>query len=277
MDEYTLLSIIDKIMALLDMKGLNNEFFQNLGLKRINMDGIKGYVSPINSEQVNHVGLANIDEKEADYKIKKIIDFYKNENKSFSWIIGPTTRPEDLGERLIKNGFNYDESSSSFGMVMRTNDVNLKINPDFEVENVSLDFLNEHVDLMVNSFGMGMDNNSAMALLMMGKALNSTERYRNQIKAYVAREKTTGELVGFSIMELDTEDHFGILDGAAVIPKYRGKGIYKNMVWTRAKDAEKFDIEYLIIHALKKTSAPICKKAGFKQICELNTYSYKLF
>lgn len=225
---------------------------------------------------MNHVGLADLDKEEVDQIIKKVIDFYKTENKSFSWIVGPTSRPADLSERLIKQGFNYEEEGSAFGMAMNVKEVNLKVNPDFEVKNVSLDFLNEHIDLIVNSFGAGMDNNAAMAVLVMAKALNSTERYQNQIKAYVAKEKTSGELVGFSILELDIEDHFGILDGAAVMPKYRGKGIYKNMVWTRAKDAEKLGIEYLIIHALKKTSAPICERSGFKKVCDLDTYSYKL-
>ncbi|MGP6207235.1 GNAT family N-acetyltransferase [Cuniculiplasma sp. SKW3] len=276
MEKYNLQSIIDKTMAILDMKGLNDEFFQNLGMKRVKIEGIKGYVSPINSEKVNHVGIADLKETEADYTIEKVIDFYKKENKSFSWIIGPTSRPKDLRERLIRYGFNYDEEGSAFGMAMRTKDVDLKINPAFDVESVSLDFLNEHIDLMVNSFGMGMDNNAAMAVLMMARALNSTERYGDQIKAYVAREKTSGELVGFSILELDIEDHFGILDGAAVMPKYRGRGIYKNMVWARVKDAEKLHIEYLIIHAMKNTSAPICERSGFEKMCELNSYSYKI-
>lgn len=47
MDEHNLQSIIDRTMAILDMKGLTDEFFLNLGMKRLTIKGIKGYVSPI--------------------------------------------------------------------------------------------------------------------------------------------------------------------------------------------------------------------------------------
>lgn len=267
--------IIDRTNAMLDRDGLDDNFFQTLGMKRINLKGVKGYVTPIDSKEANHVGLADLEEDQADKTIERVIEFYKNEKKSFSWIVGPTSRPVDLDKRLINHGFNYENEISAYGFYMNTAKNNLPVNPEFEVTSVPLEFLAENIDLMVNSFGMGMDKNVAMSLIGISTAINSTERYKNQVKAYVARERSNGRHVGFSFMEMDKEQSYAILDGAAVLPEYRGKGIYKNMVAARMDDAVKSNIKYLIIHAMKSTSAPVCEKIGFKRACELNIYSYQ--
>lgn len=157
---------------------------------------------------------------------------------------------------------------------MNTTKTDLRVNPEFEVTDVPLEFLGGNIDLMVNAFGTGMDKNVAMSLIGISMAINSTERYKNEVRAYVAREKTSGKYVGFAIMEMDKKGSYAILDGAAVLPEYRGKGIYRNMVAARIDDAAESNIKYLIIHAMKSTSAPICEKAGFKKACELNLYSY---
>ncbi len=266
--------IIDRTNAMLDRDGLDDDFFHSLGIKRIDVKGVKGYVTPFDSEQANHVGLADLEKDQADKTIEKVIEFYKNEKKSFSWIVGPTSRPDDLNERLINHGFNYRNEISAYGFYMNTTKTDLRVNPEFEVTDVPLEFLGGNIDLMVNAFGTGMDKNVAMSLIGISMAINSTERYKNEVRAYVAREKATGKYVGFAIMEMDKKGSYAILDGAAVLPEYRGKGIYRNMVAARIDDAAESNIKYLIIHAMKSTSAPICEKAGFKKACELNLYSY---
>lgn len=106
--------------------------------------------------------------------------------------------------------------------------------------------------------------------------LNDTERYHGQVKAYFVTEICTGKKVGFSTMTTDRVDGYAILDGAAVHPAYRGKGIYKMMASKRLDDAKKDGLEYTIIHALKNTSAPICKRIGFREICQIDFYGYKI-
>lgn len=63
-------------------------------------------------------------------------------------------------------------------------------------------------------------------------------------------------------------------DGAAVLPAYRGRDIYRMMISKRKQDARKNGLEELIIHAVKNTSAPISEKIGFRKVCEINFYSY---
>jgi hypothetical protein len=48
------------------------------------------------------------------------------------------------------------------------------------------------------------------------------------------------------------------------------------MVSKRLEDARMNGIEFLIIHALARTSAPICERIGFKCICQFDLYGYKI-
>ncbi len=114
----------------------------------------------------------------------------------------------------------------------------------------------------------------ANSVVQMARLLNSTDRYRNNIKAYLAFDNESNRAVDFSIMEMDLEDRYAILDGAAVLPAYRGRGIYRMMISKRKQDARKNGLEELIIHAVKNTSALISEKVSFRKVCEINFYSY---
>ncbi|MGP6220853.1 GNAT family N-acetyltransferase [Caldiplasma sukawensis] len=274
MERAELIVTIEKTNAMLDRKGLDEKFFEKIGIERINLDGIKGYVTPFNSENANHVGLANFSDN-IDHRIDEVINFFKERKKSFSWIIGPSTKPNDIKERLVKKGFYYDELNSEYGVAMKTSEIGLKFNNDYTVDEINIEEMENYTELISSSFGMGIDN-IAESLVYMSKMINSTERYKGKIKLFVATQKYSKEKVGFSIMEMDTEDGYAILDGAAVKKEFRGKGIYKNMIIKRMEIAKENGIDYVIVHALKSTSAPILEKVGFERICELNMYNYKI-
>ena len=276
MQENELVSIIDNTNAMLNRKGLGKEFFEKLGIKKLEIPGIKGFISPVNSEQMNHVGLASLTSENVDETIGKVIDLFNNERKSFSWIVGPSSTPKDLPQRLIKSGFQRLDETKGFGMAISTSYHMNVINKEISVEEISLDELENNLAMMVDSFGESLTAEGAEVIINGMRMLNSTERYRGQVKAYLAVERDTGKRVGFSFMEMDREEKYAILDGSAVLPSYRGKGIYRSMVSKRLEDARMNGIEFLIIHALARTSAPICERIGFKRICQFDLYGYKI-
>jgi len=168
------------------------------------------------------------------------------------------------------------EDLTELGLAMETRDAINHVSPGYSVKEIPLERMDEYVDLISESFESGMNRESAMSIVMMSNAINSTDKYRNQVKAYVAVENDTGKEVGFCTMTMDRDGKYAILDGSAVLPSYRGKGIYKSMISKRMQDAIKNGIEYFIIHALKGTSGPICERVGFKRICQLDFYGYKI-
>jgi len=193
MNENELMLTIEQTNAMLARKGLDSEFFRQIGVEQINIPGVKGYVTPINSEHANHVGLSNLDEKDADDVIKRVIDFFSGQKKSFSWIVGPTSKPKDLQERLVKHNFVFNVEISEYGMALSTAG-NMDYQDDgFHIREITLDELGEKLDLITESFGTGMNQESAGMLVQMAKLINSTGYYKDQVKAYVAVEKIAGK------------------------------------------------------------------------------------
>ena len=63
----------------------------------------------------NCVSHLDVDPEEADDKIYEAIMFFRPYSRPFLWYVTPSTRPRDIGERLISHGFSYLDDSP--GMV----------------------------------------------------------------------------------------------------------------------------------------------------------------
>ena len=63
-----------------------------------------------------------------------------------------------------------------------------------------------------------------------------------------------------------------LLGGAATLPEERRNGIYAALVKRRLDDARADGAEAAIIQADRDTSAPICAKLGFRELCGLELY-----
>ena len=63
----------------------------------------------------NCVSHLDVDPEEADDKIYEAIMFFRPYSRPFLWYVTPSTRPRDIGERLISHGFRYMEDAP--GMV----------------------------------------------------------------------------------------------------------------------------------------------------------------
>lgn len=89
MDTKKLTEIIENTNAMLNRDGLDEEFYAKIGLTPIHIEGVKGYSFPVSSEQANHVGLAHLNENNAESTVQKIIQFYKNEKDHSAGSLDP--------------------------------------------------------------------------------------------------------------------------------------------------------------------------------------------
>jgi len=64
-----------------------------------------------------------------------------------------------------------------------------------------------------------------------------------------------------------------LLGGAATLEEYRGHGIYTALVARRLADARVDGRTAAVIQGDRKTSAPICAKLGFREICGLEMFA----
>lgn len=165
MQEANLDEIIESTNAMLNRKGLDMDFFSKLGITPISVAGVRGYTTPMNSEHVNHVGLVQLTEKNADATIEKIIDIYSKQGKSFSWVIGPSTKPKDLNVRLVNHGFFPMPYTTEVGMVMSTKDgINHNV-AGFSVDVASLDQVRQNISVIKECWGDLMDESSAATVV----------------------------------------------------------------------------------------------------------------
>ncbi len=84
----------------------------------------------------NCVSHFDVDPEEADDRIYEAIRFFRPYNRPFLWYVTPSTRPKDIGARLIDFGFSHMEDSP--GMVAEMTDLPQDYSaPDgFEIEAV---------------------------------------------------------------------------------------------------------------------------------------------
>jgi predicted GNAT family acetyltransferase len=59
------------------------------------------------------------------------------------------------------------------------------------------------------------------------------------------------------------------------VPEHRGRGIYSALVAKRLADARADGRSAAVIQAVRSTSAPICAKLGFREVCALEFYAWE--
>jgi predicted GNAT family acetyltransferase len=66
-----------------------------------------------------------------------------------------------------------------------------------------------------------------------------------------------------------------VMQGAATLSAYRGKGVYTALMATRLADARALGMEAAILQADRRTSAPICANLGFEEVCSIDLYVWE--
>jgi len=64
-----------------------------------------------------------------------------------------------------------------------------------------------------------------------------------------------------------------LLGGAATLEEFRGQGTYTALVARRLADARADGRTAAVIQGDRRTSAPICAKLGFREICGLELFA----
>jgi hypothetical protein len=70
------------------------------------------------------------------------------------------------------------------------------------------------------------------------------------------------------------DSKFVLLGGAATVPEARAHGVYSALVKRRLADARADGREAAVIQADRDTSAPICAKLGFRELCSMEVFAW---
>jgi hypothetical protein len=230
--------------------------------------GVRGQIGPTSFPPLNAVGMARLDEQTVDAAIAAVIDRFESEDRAFAWAIGPSSTPADLADRLEAAGLQRFEEL--VGMALLDLDQEVPSSPTVRIEEVSTDRMRSAATMMATAFGLGMTAEDAVTMVE-GTELVS-DRYPS--RWYLAFDDGGEAPVGFSFMIGTDVPQIVLFGGAATLPANRGRGIYRSFVARRLRDARAQGAQAAVIQAVRGTSAPICGRLGFEELCPLDVYAW---
>lgn len=210
---------------------------------------------------LNGVYRCEIDDDSISERVRQTVRHYRELRLPFRWKVGPSARPSNLREMLAENGLEMREKL--FGLFADPRE--LKISYDDSIRVEALTVLNLENWLKVQASAWGVPPQGILHMRRnMENAFARAELGTLNFLAYLNDEPVgSGALTFF--------DDYGLLQGAAVNPDARKRGVYRALIAHRMSLIAKRGLP-AIIHCVQTTSAPICLKLGFEKVCEIDSF-----
>ncbi|HKC50785.1 MAG TPA: GNAT family N-acetyltransferase [Myxococcota bacterium] len=235
---------------------------EDLGIK-----GVRGRVTDLSHPLANLVGMADIAPEDVDATLKMVRNRYSRGRKAYGWVTGPLTRPRDLGARLVASGLvKADEMA---GMVLTDLALPIAVDPKIEIREATLHEAQAASEMMARAYGMPEEVARFFNVML---AMTDS---KVQNRGYFAYLDGGSDPVAWSYLVYLPDSPIVLLGGAATVPEHRGRGIYSALVAKRLADARADGRSAAVIQAVRSTSAPICVKLGFREMCGLEFYAWE--
>jgi hypothetical protein len=232
----------------------------------LGIPGIRAHETAVSHPMINMVTGSSLTTENADATIEQVREHFAKQNKAFGWVVGPSATPDDLGTRLT--GAGLSKSFDTAGMVLPDLGISIRTNPAVKIREVTPKEMAVAISTMAEAFPAPEDVVHLMYEVLF--------RHRNILKPhiYVAHLEGVDAPVGCSSMEFVPGMPVVHLRGAATVKQHRGKGVYASLLARRIADACEGGAQAAVIQAIKTTSAPICRRLGFSEICNLEFYTW---
>ena len=230
-------------------------------------ENIIKFLSHIPLPFFNCVIFYNFDPGGLEKQIKDLIKFGRSKKTSLLWLIGPSSRPHNIGAVLEENSFKYDDHMMSMAIEIRDIKNNLKHIDGFEIEIVDN---RKKLEKWVHTCLKGFDEN--------GKNFSSIYRFERSL-GYCKTQPwvrftgiVNGEAVATSAIFMGSEA--AGLDNITTVPDWRKKGVGASMVAYALKFSQTFGYNIGVLQASDMGYHLYCK-LGFKKYYEFKEYIWK--
>jgi hypothetical protein len=258
MDRDTLIDAIETGFAMLpEVEG---------EVRYLSIPGLRGHETALSHPMVNMITSATLSRDDADKTVRKAFDHFAGQRKAFGWVVGPSARPGDLGTRLEAAGLT--KAFDAAGMALTDLDVKFRVNPALRIREVTPKEVAVASETMAEAFPAPKE----VVHFMYRVLFRDRERLKTRI--YLAYLEGIENPVGCSSMGFIPGKPIVHLRGAATNKRHRGRGIYSSLLARRLNDAKKEGAEAAVIQAIVTTSAPICRRLGFEEVCDLAFYTW---
>ena len=231
---------------------------QDLGIP-----GLRGRISKVSHPLTNLCGDARFSDREADSLIERVRARYGD--LAFGWVTGPSSRPADLPERLRNAGL--ENADSIAGMVLTDLAVPIEVNPAIRIREFTWPEATLLSEMMARAYGSPTD------VIRLFNELLAATSVKIKSRGYFAYLDGQDEPAAWSFLVYLPDSPIVLLGGAATLEEQRGHGLYTALVARRIADARADGRTVAIIQADRRTSASICAKLGFHEVCGLEIFT----
>lgn len=210
---------------------------------------------------LNGVLRIELSEEEAQKRVAKAIEHFRDLNVGYRIKICPSSRPLNLKQILIDNGLVLRDTLYAF--YVDPENITFSQNPDVTIKLLNEETLEDWLKVQQTAWGVpapGLDY-LRQQKLMEFEDEDSTEQ---SFIAYLEGSPVAASAIRFF-------NDYAYLMGSAVNPDKRGLGIYRSLVKHRLELLKSKKIPG-VIHCLEKSSAPICMNLGFEKVCEIYSF-----
>jgi hypothetical protein len=231
-------------------------------LQDLGIPGLRGRITKLSHPLVNLCGDARSSEPEADALVERVRQRYGG--LAFGWITGPSTKPVDLADRLVTAGFAHADSIA--GLALTDLATPMAVNPQAQVREVSWQDAIANSEWMARAYGLPTE-----VVRLLNEVFAAMSR-RIRARAYMAHLGDRSP-AAWSFLVYIPDSPIVVLGGAATLEEHRGKGLYTALVARRLADARADGRTAAVIQGDRKTSAPICARLGFRELCGLELFA----
>jgi GNAT superfamily N-acetyltransferase len=203
---------------------------------------------------------ANVDER-IDALMAEVGD------RNFWWIVGPSSQPADIEERLASRGLQATINWDCLGL----SDMSAKFpaNPDVQVEPLSQENAADYA-----AFCAALEPNAAKQEQIKAARLAAAHRYLQVSKpeALIYLGRVDGVAAGCVVLR-NEPNGVAYLRNAATLPEFRGRGIYLTLIGHRLAVAREAGCTSAVVQAQVQSSSPILCKRGFRRVSWLRAFT----
>jgi len=225
-------------------------------------------VTPSLNNPLRNAVCCNISaEAEVDEQIRQTLRLYQSKGLRCSWVVGPRTRPLDMGERLLAAGFK--QAAISWGLTAHLSELSLPVAPSSTEPRIDIELLGEHnLDKWLHVHQAVWSVPPELAARMREARQRKAFDTGHGILEYVARANETA----MGIAALHLFDEFAHLSEGAILPGFRKQGVFLRLVRKRLETLREMGLSFVTVHALPSTSGPIFQKMGFRRAYDFVRY-----
>ena len=226
--------------------------------------GVRAHATPQTSHPIgNLVGVATLTEDNADAVIAQVRDFFAERGHTVGWWVNPSSTPGDLVRRLEAAGF--AKVIAQAGQVLTNMGLAIQVNPAVTVRQATPEDRDDLIRVYATAYPLP-EEMAAVWADVVPRAAGG--------RHYLAFLDGVEGPVAVASMFPFPKSTVAVMQGAATLNAYRGKGVYTALMATRLADARAMGMEAAILQADRTTSAPICANLGFEEMCSIDLYAW---